>query len=74
MLKDDKDSSAFEGSKGFSADGFCKAGEMEAQDKSADSTAKERLKQSKTGDSRTTELERKTACCMLNYLQETINT
>ncbi|KAK4818000.1 hypothetical protein QYF61_004113 [Mycteria americana] len=42
---DDEDSSASEGSRGFSADGFCKAGDMEVDDKSADSTAMEKLKQ-----------------------------
>lgn len=43
--EDDEGSSAFEGSNGFSGDGICKAGDMEVEDKSADSTPKERLKQ-----------------------------
>lgn len=45
VLEDSEDSSAFEGSKGFSSDSFCKAGDMEAEDKSTDSMAKERLEQ-----------------------------
>lgn len=57
MLEDDEDSSAFEGSKGFLANGFCKAGDMEVEDKSADSTANEKpIPWSKTGDCRTTDL------------------
>lgn len=58
VLEDDEDSSAFEGSKGFSADGFCKAGDMEIEDKSADSTAKERLKQFHGAKQVTAELQR----------------
>lgn len=79
MLEVDANSSAFEGSKGLLADGFSKAGEMEAEDKPADGTAKEELNLllvllllSKIGNCRTMELEGRTACWGLNCLPEPI--